>query len=606
MVVTPWGESHALRDRMLRPGPGTSPDEVAANQRERLFAAMVASVSTKGYEATRVADLVELSGVSSRTFYNLFSGKEACFVTMLEALFAATVEAISGRDDPAHEWEVRVREGYEAFAEVLAAQPAAAKVCLIEAYAAGPAVRELLDGSARQLEALTRSRLSESPERTEMPGELVSAHVGALQEIGRTRLREGSGVGLKALVPDLAALTLSYLPPPEPLKLTSRVPTFGPESTMAHDDVERALRAFAAVAAEVGYSRVTVHEVAKRGAMSPSTLQAIFPDKESALLAGVESVGGQLVNVGRAAFQRSPDWATGIRASIGSMLNYLASRPAMAHLLATEVYAGGVVAIRRRAEALKPLGALLAEGYNLAPQTPPLATEVIASAIGGLLHQRLRDSGPSALPGLAPACTYIVLSPFVGRHLACAAANNDGRGQEVIPVSAPQAGLQPTKWNLLLILSVQPASLEALASELNAPQATVAQLAEDLEREGLIEQSEGAWRARLKSRIIELDEWALLSQEEREEISTHIVRGIEEEVSRSLESGTFDRRLDRHLTRLGFAVDEAGWRELAQIQEAAINASREVQLQSLERLRASGEKGISGRLVQMLFELPDS
>ena len=60
MVRTPWGNADQLRGRMLPPGPGRPREEVARNQRERLFGAMVACVAEKGYEATTVADLLEL------------------------------------------------------------------------------------------------------------------------------------------------------------------------------------------------------------------------------------------------------------------------------------------------------------------------------------------------------------------------------------------------------------------------------------------------------------------------------------------------------------------------------------------------------------------
>ena len=72
MVATPWGQSGELRDRRLRPGPGTPREDVLANQRQRLFGAMVASVAERGYVATTVNDLAEISGVSSRTFYDFF------------------------------------------------------------------------------------------------------------------------------------------------------------------------------------------------------------------------------------------------------------------------------------------------------------------------------------------------------------------------------------------------------------------------------------------------------------------------------------------------------------------------------------------------------
>src|SRR5258708_1082406 len=50
MVRTPWGHSSELRERKLPPGRGTPREEAERNQRERLFAAMVATVAEKGYE----------------------------------------------------------------------------------------------------------------------------------------------------------------------------------------------------------------------------------------------------------------------------------------------------------------------------------------------------------------------------------------------------------------------------------------------------------------------------------------------------------------------------------------------------------------------------
>ena len=76
-------------------------EEAERNQRERLFAAMVASVAEKGYEATTVADLVELSGVSRSAFYRTSSDKEECFLAACEALVEPTVGAIIGDERPA-------------------------------------------------------------------------------------------------------------------------------------------------------------------------------------------------------------------------------------------------------------------------------------------------------------------------------------------------------------------------------------------------------------------------------------------------------------------------------------------------------------------------
>src|SRR5215218_5357838 len=100
MAKTPWGDATQLREKRLRPGRGTPRDEAQRNQRERLFAAMVATVGEKGYEATTVADLVELSGVSRSAFYRHFDDKQACFLAAVKAMVEPTLEQL-GADDSA-------------------------------------------------------------------------------------------------------------------------------------------------------------------------------------------------------------------------------------------------------------------------------------------------------------------------------------------------------------------------------------------------------------------------------------------------------------------------------------------------------------------------
>ena len=112
MVQTPWGDSDELRARMMPPGRGTPRDVAERNQRERLFASMLATVAAKGYEATRVADLSELCGVSRSAFYQHFEDKEACFLAMIEELVEPVTERLNGgleRED-----REAVREAFEA------------------------------------------------------------------------------------------------------------------------------------------------------------------------------------------------------------------------------------------------------------------------------------------------------------------------------------------------------------------------------------------------------------------------------------------------------------------------------------------------------------
>jgi hypothetical protein len=85
-INTPWGRMDELRALRLRPGPGSTREKAAQNQKMRLFAATVASTATKGYPATTVADLTSLSGVSRSTFYEHFEDKAHCFRATVQAL----------------------------------------------------------------------------------------------------------------------------------------------------------------------------------------------------------------------------------------------------------------------------------------------------------------------------------------------------------------------------------------------------------------------------------------------------------------------------------------------------------------------------------------
>ncbi|HTT96164.1 MAG TPA: TetR/AcrR family transcriptional regulator [Solirubrobacterales bacterium] len=446
MVMTPWGDSAKLRERRLRPGPGVPREEVVANQRERLFGAMVAAVAERGYRATTVADLVELSGVSSRTFYDLFGDLDSCFLATLEAIIAASIAYAvqsSGERPPssapsgvrlpaapvaAATWEERARAGFDAFTQMVASQPAAARLGLVEVHAAGPEARVPLEHAVAGFEWLARQMLEQSPERAGMPAEMVSAHVGAQQEIARARLRTGREAELPRLAGELWDVVASYRPPPRRLRLTGRPPEPAPETIDAHDHAERAIRALTAVVAEEGYAAATVDEVLRRGQMSASTFYGYFEGKDDAMSAAVDSGVARLLAAVLPAARRVEGWPRGIRAALGAYCNFLAARPALARLLAIEVHAAGPEAVERRDAALAPLRALIDAGREATGADPPgITAEVIVGGILALTERRLRSGGTEALPGLAPLAAYLALSPFLGAEDAARVANWDGR-----------------------------------------------------------------------------------------------------------------------------------------------------------------------------------
>ena len=126
MVMTPWGDASELKAKKMRPGGGSRDARTQSSQRERLFAAMVATVSEKGYEATTVADIGELSGVSKSSYYEHFSDKQGGFLATVEALVGpapqyAADRGLGGDGEQA-------RRAFETGIELIVSQPAAAKM----------------------------------------------------------------------------------------------------------------------------------------------------------------------------------------------------------------------------------------------------------------------------------------------------------------------------------------------------------------------------------------------------------------------------------------------------------------------------------------------
>jgi len=427
-VKTPWGDARTLRDRKLQPGRRLPPDQVARNQRERLFAALVAVVAERGYEATRVADLLDLSGVSRSAFYEHFGDKEDCLLAALDAFVGPTIAAIANVNtgsEPLGEDQARI--AFEAIVRLIVAQPATSRMCFVEIYAAGPRAVERVDRTTGTLQDFVGATLHQMPGREEMPPEIVRAVFGGLRKIIHTRLYRREEGDLIELVPQMWDWSLSYLPPPTPLRRPRSRPPASAGRPEGYDPAERILRALASVVAEKGYPAMTVNDVAKRASISLSTFYAHFADKEEAMLAAVDSGSAQMLATTLPAFRRAPDWPHAVRGAFGAMFAFCAAEPEYTTLGAIDVYAAGRRVLERRDQVIEGMQALLVPGYELEPNASPLAAEAIGGAIYSMIYDQVRRGAVESMQEIAPLATYITLAPFIGAEEACAVANSDGR-----------------------------------------------------------------------------------------------------------------------------------------------------------------------------------
>ena len=420
MVRTPWGDAAQLRDRKLPPGRGTPREEADRNQRERLFAAMVATVAEKGYEATTVADLVKLSGVSRSAFYRHYEDKQACFLAAVEAMVEPTLKRL-GTDQSAPPGMERARQAFFSLIEVIVDQPAAAKLCVVELYAAGSEGAALVDRLMDSVAALATQLLEQVPEREGMPPELVRAIVGGIQKVIHKRLYRGQEKELLELAPQLWEWFFSYPVPPGPLKATRRRTVKAmpfAERQAQSNPPERLLRALAAVVAEKGYPDTTVAEIVERASTSQRTFYEHFKNKEDAIVAALDSGSAHMLAAALPAFRRAPDWPHAVHDTQEAMFAFGAEEPEYARLGGVEMYAAGKRALDQREVVTEGMEGLLAPGYELKPETPPIAAEAIGGALYSLLYDHVNRKGPETLPDLVPTLVYVTLAPFLSREEA--------------------------------------------------------------------------------------------------------------------------------------------------------------------------------------------
>jgi len=423
MVMTPWGDASELRTRKMRPGGGSKDARTVASQRERLFGAMVATVAGKGYEATTVADVTALSGVSKSSYYEHFKDKQDCFLATVDAILSPALEF--AREQGLGDEEERARAAFELSLQRIGSQTAAAKACLVEIYAAGPPAVALLDASFDSVERLVAATFERIPEREGIPPEIVRAIIGGVQKVIYKRLLRGEEDELPRLAPELWRWMLSIPPPPGPLRArrTRTVKSLSFEDRQRPSTpAERLLRGLAAAVSEKGYQATKIADIVERAKTSQRTFYEHFDSKEDAMVAALDSGSSQMLAAALPAFRRGSSWARAVHDTQEAMLHFAAEEPEYGRLGAVEMYGGGKRALEQRELVTEGMEGLLQPGYEIAPDVPAVAAEAIGGALYTLLYDFVKANGPERLLELVPTFVYVTLAPFLSAEEAAEVA----------------------------------------------------------------------------------------------------------------------------------------------------------------------------------------
>ena len=143
---------------------------VVRSQRDRLLDSMAQACAEKRYAEVSVADIVSRARVSRSTFYEIFPDKEACFLAAYDAILGRFVtEVIKACQAPGLTWPEQIELGIEACLRFLAAEPAFARMCIVDMFSAGPSALERYLSAIRMIASFVDGGRSQMPDRQEVP-----------------------------------------------------------------------------------------------------------------------------------------------------------------------------------------------------------------------------------------------------------------------------------------------------------------------------------------------------------------------------------------------------------------------------------------------------
>jgi AcrR family transcriptional regulator len=116
--------------------------QVANFQRARMLGAMVSEVAERGASNVSVAHVVARSGVSRRTFYEIFADREACFLAAFDDALQGASAVVTQAYEQSGSWRVKIRAGLVAFLQSLEGDRARGRLLIVESLAAGPLALE--------------------------------------------------------------------------------------------------------------------------------------------------------------------------------------------------------------------------------------------------------------------------------------------------------------------------------------------------------------------------------------------------------------------------------------------------------------------------------
>ncbi len=424
----PGPETFARR-RKLSPGPGLDAREVAAHQLARIHEATIQIVAEHGYRGLKVRDVAGRAQVSTRAFYEHFASKEDCFLQTYELITRRATRRIVAAQAGERDWRLRTRLVFEEFARELEQEPTAARLALVDVYAAGDAALARAWRAERSFEGVLAEALARAPGGIVVPPLIVEGMVAGVATVSRSRLLAGEVADLASGGGELVAWATSYPGKPagrlsdldgrsvwRDTALSALAEAGKPRSPRGDRDL--ILAAVAELASARGYGGLTAPRIRSKASVSRRKFEAHFEGVEDCYLAALDQHAAEAMAQAVRAQTAAAGPPGGVYRAIAALCDQIARDPFLARVCLSGDFPPSPNGARSRRRLGDAIVEMLTAGGN---RPTPLSDEAITGATWSLFHHHvLRDRTK-----ISATLAYLVLAPAIGPAAAVEAIERE-------------------------------------------------------------------------------------------------------------------------------------------------------------------------------------
>jgi AcrR family transcriptional regulator len=395
---------------------------------------MVDLAAKSGYAAVTVRKITQVSGVSSRAFYEHFKGKEDCFFGAYDEIVCRMIKRIIAVQVGERDSRQRVRLAFGEFARRLEQEPSSARLALMEIYNAGS---EGL-ARARRTEGLLKAMIAEGfgpPDGRDLIGSMVVDGIAAgVMGAARSALINDFAVSGAELGDGLAGWALSFrqeavaeLGPLDRRGGRNRgaarpASLPGPAHSSRTHSQDLILSAVTKLAALVDYEQLSLQLIQRAAGVRQKDFKSHFSSMDECLFYAFEYRVNRILSHVRNLQALESSWEGQSYLSIVSLCLQIERDRLLHRLCLLSLQAAGAGMLSCFENVRPGIADLL---YSCAPRlrgpSNKIAADASASAILGIILRQLGGEYGDGFPTSVATLAFLALAPAVGASAAISA-----------------------------------------------------------------------------------------------------------------------------------------------------------------------------------------